>query len=38
MKQHGALVNCHFCRKAYGFTEEELEALLAAAAAKSQDK
>ncbi len=37
-EQHGALVNCHFCRKAYGFTEEELEALLAAAAAKSQDK
>ena len=37
-EQHGALVNCHFCRKAYGFTEEELEALLAAATAKSQDK
>ena len=37
-EQHGALVNCHFCRKAYGFTEEELEALLAAATAKSEDK
>ncbi len=37
-EQHGALVNCHFCRKAYGFTEEELEALLAAATAKREDK
>ena len=34
-EQHGALVNCHFCKKAYGFTEDELRALLAAATAKS---
>lgn len=37
-EQHGALVNCHFCRKAYGFTEEELRALLAAATAKSENQ
>ena len=37
-EQHGALVNCHFCRKAYGFTEDELRALLAAATAKSENQ
>ena len=34
-EQHGALVKCHFCNKAYGFTEEELQALLAEATAKT---
>ena len=29
--QHGAQVDCHFCNKRYRFTEDELNALLAAA-------
>ena len=37
-EQHGALVDCHFCRKAYGFTEDELKALLAAATARSKEQ
>ncbi len=34
-EQHGALVDCHFCRKCYGFTEDELKALLASAMARN---
>lgn len=37
-EQHGALVNCHFCHKAYGFTEDELKALLAAATSKRDNQ
>ena len=35
-EQHGAQVDCHFCRKRYSFNEEELRALLAAATAREE--
>ena len=35
-EQHGAQVDCHFCNKRYGFNEEELRALLAAATARGE--
>ena len=37
-EQHGALVNCHFCNKSYGFYEEELRAMLASAMSKRDEK
>ena len=36
--QHGAQVDCHFCNKRYRFTEDDLQALLAAASPKGEVK
>jgi molecular chaperone Hsp33 len=36
--QHGAQVDCHFCNKRYRFTEDDLQALLAAASPKGETK